>query len=254
MNSPQATLIVAPGARRITREDLRAIPEPVQRGVNHRPIPHHELVSTLDAVLREQGLVVTDEQYAVCNNGSRLFGTMKVRPAIDGHALTGAMRDGQEFCLGVRSGNARDVAISLVAGLKVTCCSNMLLASDFRALRKRHTLGLRLDAELRDAIERYQAQQLQVVAETDRARELTLTDDDARLAIFGAFERRIVSTRLFPEVVSNYFSPQPDWTDCQGRHRFALHNAFTRALRPAPAPVQFRATTALAYLLRPGGN
>jgi hypothetical protein len=246
-------VLIAKKSKLVNRQELVTIPTPAPRGARHRPVPHHERVATLDGVLREAGLTIADERYAVGRGGSRLFGVLKVRP-VEGHALVGAMREGQDLSIGLRSGNAGDVAIKLAAGLRVVVCDNMLLAGSFLALRRKHTTGLVLDGELREAVERYQVQQMQVVQETDRAREQVLTDDQARLAIFGAFERRIVAPRMFPEVVQNYFAPSPEWTDCTGRNRWALHNSFTRALRTAPAPVQFRATTALAYLLRAEQN
>lgn len=248
------SVLLAKKSKVVTRAELATIPTPAPRGARHRPVPHHELVGTLDGVLREAGLTIADERYAVGRGGSRLFGVMKVRP-VEGHALQSATRVGQAFSLGLRSGNAGDVAIKVAAGLRVTVCDNMLLAGSFLALRRKHTTGLVLDGELREAVERYQVQQLQVVAETDRARELTLTDDQARLEIFRVFERRIVTPRLFPEVVANYFAPQAEWTDvARERNRWGLHNAFTRALRSAPAPVMFRATSQLACLLRAERN
>lgn len=252
------SVLLAKKSKMVTRAELATIPTPPPRGARHRPVPHHELVGTLDGVLREAGLTIADERYAVARNGGRLFGVMTVRPS-EGHVLQSAEREGQEFAIGLRSGNLGDVSIKLCASLRVVVCTNLAVAgsgsgNESVSLRRKHTTGLRLDSALREAVGRYQEQQLGFVAVTDKARQLDLTDDQARLAIFGAFERRIVSPRLFPEVVGNYFAPQAEWTDCTGRSRWALHNAFTRALRSAPAPVMFRATSALAYLLRPERN
>lgn len=257
------SVLLAKKSKMVTRAELATIPTPPPRGARHRPVPHHELVGTLDGVLREAGLTIADERYAVARNGGRLFGVMTVRPN-EGHVLQSAVREGQEFAIGLRSGNLGDVSIKLVASLKVVVCTNLAVAGTGSgtgsgngsvSLRRKHTTGLRLEPALREAVGKYQEQQLGFVAVTDKARQLELTDDQARLAIFGAFERRIVSPRLFPEVVANYFAPRPEWTDVAGqRNRWGLHNAFTRALRSAPAPVMFRATSQLAYLLRAGRN
>lgn len=130
----------------------------------------------------------------------------------------------------------------------------MVLAGTFLAMKKKHTTGLQLDVELREAVRRYQEQQVDVIQTTDRARDLILTDDQARLAIFNAFEREILSPRLFPEVVANYFKPEASWTDCTPRSRWGLVGAFTRAIRPMPPETKLRTTTSLAYLLREGVN
>ena len=245
--------LIAKKSTLVTRDQLREIPTPPPRGPRHLPVPHHTLVETLTGVLQEAGLQIAEERFAVGKGGGRLFGVLKVRP-VEGQALIGSVRPGQEFAIGLRSGNQGDLALKVAAGLNVVVCDNLVLAGSFLALKKKHTIGLRLDAALREAVERYVEQQVGVVEQTDAARQLPLTDDEAKLEIFNVFERRLLSPRLFPEVVANYFTPAPGWTDCQGRHRFALHNAFTRALRESPPPVQFRATAALAYLLHPSAN
>ena len=91
----------------------------------------------------------------------------------------------------------------------------------------------------------------------DLARACVGQTDDAirrvvllgRISLYGPGASRlhdeILPIRYFKQVAQSFFSPAAEMTDVQPRTMWALHNAFTRAVRQmAPAPA-FEATTAL---------
>lgn len=125
--SPVTAVLISKKSRPVSRAELATIVTPEPRGSRHRPVPHAVLVDTLDGVLREAGLTVQQERYAVGRAGSRLFGVIQVQPS-ESNALHGLRREGQSFAIGLRSGNAGDVSIKVAAGLRVTVCDNMVLA------------------------------------------------------------------------------------------------------------------------------
>jgi hypothetical protein len=86
-------------------------------------------------------------------------------------------------------------------------------------------------------------------------RAAALTDVEAESLILRAYERRIVSHRLLPDVIRGWREPGHD--DFQARTTWSLYNAFTGALadRARSNPQQHAALTMrLASLLTPSEN
>jgi hypothetical protein len=86
-------------------------------------------------------------------------------------------------------------------------------------------------------------------------RAAALTDVEAESFMLRAYERRIVSHRLLPDVIRGWREPGHD--DFQARTAWSLYNAFTGALadRARSNPQQHAALTMrLAALLTPSEN
>lgn len=254
-SKPSINLLAWPGthAKLVTPAELRAIPTPPPLGPRHKPVPHIELRDTLNSVVREFGFTISDEQLMTARpDRSRLFGACVVKPK-KGKAreLKDYAREGQSFALAYRSGNDGQVAIKLGAGLGITVCSNLCIFAEFIALSRKHTTGLNLERELREAVVRYIAQLAKTVEVTDAAKQHELEANEARLAIFDVFERGLVAPRLFPHVVRNYFQPERSWTDCTPNTRWGLNNAFTRAAGPLPPEAKLKVIRNVAHILLP---
>lgn len=266
----EARLVAHRGAKIVARAELARIPAPPSLGRIHKPIPHHELVATLHDALGEHGLTVTREQYAV-QDGAKggvevpsalLFGTLEVR----GDSFRGLERAGQGFALGVRSGNNKKMPLELAAGARVFVCDNLAFTAEMIALQKRHTKGLDLRAELIEGVGRYVVKQMEAVKLTDGARAKRLQDVTAKAIMLDTFAAGVLPVRFLPEVVTNYFEPKPEMTDCQGKTLWSLHNAFTRILAPVAEEVngvrveriaprsKFAATVALGKVLELAGT
>lgn len=269
------------GDRIVTPDDLRALPAPEPVGPKHKPVPHIDLFETGEAVSRDLGLKWTQPQLVLNKDGSRLFGGAIVEPTNRGLGATlrQSRPDGSAFALVFKSGNAGRVSITLAGGICPFICSNLDLHADAVVLKRKHTTGLRLEAELREGLERYVESTVDFLRIREEAATLSLRDDEAKLAIFDAFDAGLLAPRFFPHVVRNYFAPEragilreehgdehPDlvrlvkdcgedpatWTDCAPRNRLGLYSAFTRAVRELPAEAKLRATRNVASILVPG--
>lgn len=256
IKTPTATLL----GSTTSRDDIASLSPLPPQGPRHRPRTHLRIIESLTEALDHHGLAVTDEQFSVSGkNNAKLMGTMRVVPRSPDHEAAVALRSDADWALAFRSSQDRSWGLQMTAGLHVLVCSNgMLSGSDGKILKRRHVRSLDLQRRLREAVEGYVVQQMDVVALTDQAKHESISDMKAKSLIVDTFnsKRVNISPRLFREVVSNYFEPEPDWTDITSHPgtRWSLYNSYTRALRDTPTRPRHRVTQALAFLLDPSRN
>jgi len=279
---PRANVIAwNKGDRKVTLAQLAELPAPERMGSKHRPIPHNRLVETLQSVTAEAGLNLTNLDLVLNADGKRLFGGALV--SIDDESpLAEYRRDTEAFALVWRSGNGGRVALEFGAGKFPFICSNLDLSADAIIMKRKHTVGLRLESELREAVERYVGESIAFSKTLEQAENTEVEPDEARLIIFRAFEAGLLAPRMFPHVARNFFAPTravelreagnevelerllrscdgqdpSTWTDCwaggEHRTRRELHSAFTRAIRPLSAQAKLAASRGVARILLPG--
>jgi hypothetical protein len=174
---------------------------------------------------------IVTEQFAIQREGLRLFGVLDLEvPSID---LSGHYR----FAMGIRTANDRSEALSIVVGARVFVCDNLALSGDVIAIRRKHTAGFDLNADISRAIDRYQ-NYLQVFhRQLGELMYRPVADEQAKVMIYEIFAAGILPIRFFATVAETYFRPTPAMTDVQPRTCWGLHNALTRVIRQmAPAP------------------
>ena len=130
----------------VTREQLALVETP-DATRSFKPVPHIELIETLEHVLGLNHITIRKEQFALRRDGSTLFGVLQLayQDTADGMAA-----------LGIRTANNRTMSIQLCAGLCVFVCDNMVFRGDLIALNRKHTSGLHLRTEINHAILRFQ--------------------------------------------------------------------------------------------------
>ncbi len=222
----------------VSRVELLTIAPPPATGT-WKPVAHADLIHAIDRQLLVRDITISHEQFAIQHEGARLFGVLDLA-----YAAT------NEFAaaMGVRTSNDKSMALEIAVGLRVTVCDNLLFSGDLIALRRKHTSGFDLNADLSKAIDRYQTH---LTILRDQVLELQgrgITDEAAKLLIFDAFRAQILPIRFFPTVTQTYFEPGESMTDVLTRTYWSLHNAFTRAIKQmAPGPA-FAATAQLGKL------
>src|SRR3984893_9909849 len=97
------------------REQLAQIETP-DATRSFKPVPHIELIDTLEHVLKLNHITIRKEQVALRRDGLTLFGVLQLQyqDTSDGIAA-----------LGLRTSNNRTMSIQLCAGLSVFVCDNM---------------------------------------------------------------------------------------------------------------------------------
>jgi hypothetical protein len=214
----------------VSRDQLKSISVPPATAT-WKPVPHYDLVHAIDRQLAVRDMRIVAEQFAIQREGLRLFGVLDLE--IPGTNVAEHYR----FAMGVRTANDRSEALSIVVGARVFVCDNLALSGDVIAIRRKHTAGFDLNADISRAIDRYQSYLQIFHRQLGELMYRPLADEQAKLIIYEIFAAEILPVRFFATVAETYFRPTPTMTDVQPRTYWALHNAFTRAIRQmAPGP------------------
>ena len=240
MNDQSSTLVAHCGARKITRDELRDLPVP-ERTRTHQPLSHHEIVETLEEALSYRHLAVVRDEYAVSADGMKMFGVMD---------LNAEFTEGR-FSIGLRNSNDKSMRLALTAGMRVFVCDNMAFSGDFAPLLHKHTSNFDLRDSVSIAIDRIQRGFAVLERDVSKMQTLSLTDNDARVLIYGAFMEKGVKgvpRHLMPSVHSNYFEPTID--AFRSRSLWSVANAFTSAFKQMAPTKRFEATARLGSFLK----
>ena len=226
----QASLVAHVDADVVSREQLALVPAPIPTAT-FKPIPHIQLVESLDKAIVKAGLSTVNEKLALRRDGQLLFGVRQ----IGGLGTT----DGQG-ALGFRTANNKTMSLQMVAGLTVFVCDNMVFRGDMIALKRKHTSGLSLGEELRQGLESFK-QHFQVLTnEIEDLKARGLTDIEAKAIIHDVFAAGIMPTRFLPEVSKQYF--EPTHPEFEPRNQWSMHNAFTEVAKAMPVTTRVAAT------------
>jgi len=206
----------------VTREQLALVETP-DATRSFKPVPHIELIDTLEHVLRLNQITIRNEQFALRRDGATLFGVLQLayQDTLDGMAA-----------LGLRTSNNRTMSIQICAGLSVFVCDNMVFRGDLIALNRKHTAGLNLRTEINDAVLRFQDHFGKLTGEIDHLKELPLSDSQAKAILHDVFVQGILPIRLLPDASDLYFEPFVD--EFRPRNAWSLHNAFTAVAKEMP--------------------
>src|SRR2546427_595479 len=220
----------------VTRAGLQGIqtPEPTS---TWRPIPHVELVETLDIVLKQQRMEIREEKFAIRRDGSVLFGVLEL--------TYGETQDGIA-ALGLRTANNKSMSLQICAGLSVFVCDNLVFRGDLIALKRKHTSGLNLKEELIYSVIRFQEHFGRLTHEIANLKQQRLADVEAKALMHDVFAQGIMPGRFLPDVSKGYFEPQlPEF---EPRTAWSLHNAFTGVAKVMPMTTRLPAIQGVGKL------
>jgi hypothetical protein len=243
---PGTQFVLHCGAKEVSRGELATVeaPPPTRTWF---PIKHSDVLDAVLETVDQTGFAVEKMRLALSRQRAQFFGTLDLRCPI---------AEGVSLAVGIRNSINQTLPLGFVAGTRVFVCDNLAFRSELLVSRK-HTANGRV--RFREAI----AQAVQGL-ETFRAvesrrielmRGADLSDVEAESLMLRAYERRIVSHRLLPDVIRGWREPGHD--DFQARTAWSLYNAFTGVLadRARSNPQQHAALTMkLAALLTPSEN
>jgi hypothetical protein len=232
---PETTLIAGTDTSgKLTRADLALVPAP-HSTATHQVIPHIDIVQALEEQLGFRHIAIASEEYAVTKDGKNFFGVMTLDQGIDGAS----------FALGVRNSVSKQFRLSIVVGLRIFVCSNLSFAGDFNIVLAKHSKNFSLKNAISIGIDEaqrgFEPMQIQVSA----WKEIQVSDDRARLAIFKAFiEDELDAPKyLAREVWRNWREPAHE--EFRPRTAYSLQNAFTSSFKLLDAVPLYRATADL---------
>src|SRR5713226_3573358 len=126
------TLVAGP-LPKIGRTELAQIPVP-EATPTHRPVPHHEIVEALVETLSFRHIAVVNEEYAVSNDGMKMFGILDLETQMQGC----------RFAIGLRNSHDKSMRLAMTCGVRVFVCHNMAFSGDFTPVLAKHSKSFSL--------------------------------------------------------------------------------------------------------------
>lgn len=233
-------LLTHSGAQRLTRGQLAEIPTPAGTETHH-PVPHIEIINSLLETLAFRHINVVRDEYAVSQDGMKLFGVAELE----------ATFDGCRFSIGIRNANDKSMRLALTVGYRVFVCDNLAFHGDFTPVLAKHSKHFNLLDALAVGVDRMQRNFEPMRRQVQAWKETQLTDSQAKLVIYRAFveEQLDAPKHLVKDVHRLYFDPQHE--EFTPRTLWSLSNAFTSAFKALDPIPQFKATAKLGAFLNP---
>jgi hypothetical protein len=228
------TLIAHTGAELITREQLAQIlpPEPT---ATHKPIAHSLLVDSILESLSFRHINVVKEEYAVSQDGMKLFGALDLE----------TMGDGFRFALGLRNANDRSMRLGLVVGVRILVCDNMAFSGDFEPVLAKHSKHFNLNEALAIGMEAMQRNFKPMADQIENWRGAQITDGQAKETIYRAFiEDQLEAPKHLARSVHKFYF-EPDHPEFAPRTQYSLQNAFTSSFKLLDPIPRYKATASL---------
>ena len=231
-------LLAHAGASKLSRDQLITILPP-EATDTFKPIAHAELIHNLLDSLSYRHINVVRDEYAVSDDGMKLFGVLDLETTFDE----------ARFSLGIRNANDKSMRLALTVGYRVFVCDNMAFHGDFTPVLAKHSKHFNLQDALAIGIDRIQRNFEPMQRQVESWRSLQLTDERAKLTIYRAFiEGDLdVPKHLARLVHEHYFEPK--YPEFSPRTFWSLSNAFTSAFKELDPVPQFRATAKLGGFL-----
>lgn len=234
-----ATLVAHAGASKVTRLELATI-EPPAATNTFQPIAHARLIDQLEEALSFRHIEITREEFAVTQDGMKLFGLLELN----------SQHEGVRFAIGLRNANDKSMRLGMVAGYRVFCCDNMSLSGDFKPLLAKHSKNFDLIEAVSMGVDRIQRGWQPLREAIEFKRRHTLSNDDARSLIYRAFMENKIPVKLLRAVHREFFIA-PSYEEFKQQTVWSLENAFTTAFKELKPAQQYQATAKLGKFLQP---
>ena len=231
-------LLAHAGASKLSRDQLVTILPP-EATDTFKPIAHAELVNNLLDSLSYRHINVVRDEYAVSEDGMKLFGVLDLETTFDE----------ARFSLGIRNANDKSMRLALTVGYRVFVCDNMAFHGDFTPVLAKHSKHFNLQDALAVGIDRIQRNFEPMQRQVESWRSLQLSDERAKLTIYRAFiEGDLDAPKHLARLVHEHYF-EPKYAEFSPRTFWSLSNAFTSAFKELDPVPQFRATAKLGGFL-----
>lgn len=204
---------------RFSRAEVMAIPAPAYTKTWH-PVPHADVIRSLDKVLQVKGVGVMGETYSVTNKGNNMFGAWTLDIGLGG----------KQVQMGFRNSISKDFAVGICAGTWVMVCSNMQFRGDFIEFRK-HTSGLEMEVLLdlgMRAFDRVVTDGQRLIEWQNQLHDYPVRDDQFKCLTFDAMDKGVFGANHFNAFLTSY-REEVALTKTQSLYEF--HGAATRMIK-----------------------
>ena len=208
-------LMISSNEKYVDRHELAQVPTPAWTDTWH-PLPHIEVIETVQNIIQRIGWKVEDEQFGLARDQQKMFGVM-----------TFSSNSGDKEwrrCVGIRNSHDKSLCVGITAGVSVIVCSNLAFGGT-TVLQRRHTSGIDLKEMVTEAIYALQDEFITLEVTLDSLRDKYITEDEARCVVVQAAEAKVIaSCDILPVLNEFRFSKHREFGDPS---QWSLLNAFT---------------------------
>jgi hypothetical protein len=212
------------GGQIATREQVQAVATPAGTDT-WCPVPHIELVNTVQTALGKAGMTVVTESFALAHEGNRFFGLMQV--SLD------SQPEAKDYgcVVSLRNGHDRAWRVLLGTGSSAFVCDNLAFSSEIQVARK-HTsqVLINLPRLISNAVGQLAERWTDQDARIAKYKTHELTDGQANDLIVRAYEAGVAPITVIPDVIKEWHTPRH--AEYKPRTAWSLFNAFTQVLTP----------------------
>ena len=141
----EGLLIAHCGSNYLTRDQLKLIQAP-ESTETYQPLAHHAIVESLLEALTFRHISVVRDEYAVSEDGMKMFGVLDLETTFDGC----------RFSIGIRNANDKSMRLAMTVGYRVFVCDNMTFHGDFTPVLAKHTKHFNLVDAVSIGVDRMQ--------------------------------------------------------------------------------------------------
>lgn len=232
-------LILHCGAFAVELDQVANVKTPRATSTWH-PIPHHQLIDTVQRTLASTTLTVGTQAHSLTHDGSRYFGLMEIQSR--------KANDDYTWVLGLRNSHDKTFPAGIVAGASVFVCDNLSFSGEVKCARK-HTVHINRDLPqlVSRAIgllgEKWNEQDRRITAYKGHS----VTDQAAHDLVIRSVDAGVCANSYIPDVLKEWRHPQHG--AFEARNIWSLFNAFTETLKQASLSELPKRTQALHGLL-----
>lgn len=217
-----------------TPTDINAIAEAFTPAATatHHPIPHSDLLETVEAGLKQANLTVDKRSYGLSHDDNRMFCMYELSRD---NGSNGVFQN----VLGIRNAHDKAFAAGLVCGSKVFVCDNLAFSGEIKMTRK-HTTHIMRDLPnlvyglINEVITEWCTQESKYEGYQDT--ELATADADQLLG--SAVRNKALPPSKLLKVLNEWKEPRHD--EFKPRTAWSMFNAFTEVLKESPAQLPDR--------------
>lgn len=206
------------------------------------PIPHRQLLQTVEGSLEATDLHVAEKEYGLFKEGARMFAVWAV--------TNGVARGDYQLTVGIRNSHDKSFSAGLAVGSRVFVCDNLAFSGEI-AIARKHTRYIsedlpRLVAEAVGQIGDHRQLQDDRIAAYKARR---LTDMRVHDLLVRSVDAQVMANSYIAKVLQEWREPRHE--EFEPRTAWSLFNSFTEVFKGTnPLDLSAR-TTRLHGLLDP---
>lgn len=225
----KTNLVLHCGAHAVSRDQVYETNTPA-RTDTWCPIPHSQLIESVETGLRGLNLCVVEQAHSLTREGQRYFGLLQVA-RVD--AQRAPEKEGDfGYIMGLRNSHDKSFPAGLVVGMNVFVCDNLSFNGEIKIAR-RHTdkilddLPIITNRAVGLLAERWNRAPVRV----EKYRTTEINDAQAHDIIIRALDAQAILARQIETITHEFRNPRHAEFAKDGKTAWRLFNAFTESAK-----------------------